>query len=101
MERRGKNDGRNSLTGEEYFQNCIQSFRNRTFTGLLHASRSITHYFTKVKSDNLSKLNLKYSAKIVDAHVRKVQYLKYQNQCSSVTMLILNHDGIDVPSRPH
>jgi hypothetical protein len=35
MERRVKKDGRNSLTGEEYFPKL-----HRTFTGLLHVSRS-------------------------------------------------------------
>jgi hypothetical protein len=42
-----KDDGRNSLTGEEYFPKIAhKNFINRTFTGLLHASRSITYYFT-------------------------------------------------------
>lgn len=60
-------------------KNCTQSFTNRTFTELLHASRrSTTCYFilfsdkltAQFKSDYWSKklLNLKYSVKIVGAH---------------------------------
>jgi hypothetical protein len=81
-------------------KNCTQSFTTGYSLDYYTLQSPTTYYFTllstklttQFKSDYSSKklLNLKYSAKIMGAHDRKVQYLKYKNQRASVTMLILN-----------